>query len=120
MSLPIPTSFDIESTEASIQWRHWKKTWEFFECTAEINEKTDKVQIATLLTILGESCRRIYDTFTFEKKEIKISDILNKFDQYIESRDNIIFERCVFQMRTQESQETLANYITEIKIMSKK
>ena len=27
---------------------------------------------------------------------------------------------CVFQMRTQESHETLANYITEIKIMSKK
>ena len=55
--LPIPQTFDIEAHDAETQWKHWKKSWEYYVCASELDEKKPKVQVATLLTIMGEDCR---------------------------------------------------------------
>ena len=93
-----------------------------------IRRKKYKIHVATLLTVLGETCKRVYETFEFEeceedkktKKIITTNIVIAKFIEIIEPQTNILFERCVFLRRNQDSEETLTQYITELKIISKK
>ena len=118
--LPIPQTFDIEAHDAETQWKHWKKSWEYYVCASELDEKKPKVQVATLLTIMGEDCRRIFETFNIDQEDINTQKVLDKFNERIEPQNSTIFERCLFQRRDQETAETLTNYITELRILSKK
>ena len=118
--LPIPQTFDIEAHDAETQWKHWKKSWEYYVCASELDENKPKVQVATLLTIMGEYCRRIFETFNIDQEDINTQKVLDKFNERIEPQNSTIFERCLFQRRDQETAETLTNYITELRILSKK
>ena len=126
MSLPVPMTFDIDAEDSHIEWKTWKKNWEYYACATELEEK--KMQVVTLLTVLGETCRRVYETFEFEefeedkkiKKIITTNIVISKFNDIIEPQTNILFERCMFLRRNQDSEETLTQYITELKIISKK
>ena len=54
--------------------------------------------MSILLTILGESAQKIYENFTFDKEDEKkdITNILKKFNEYVEPQINQIFERYMF------------------------
>ena len=61
----------------------------------ELNKKHVKVQVASLLTIIGEKARDVYSTFTdweSEESKQKGTPLLDKFTAYCQPRRNILFE----------------------------
>ena len=120
--LPVPEQLDMEATDISIRWPIWKKKWEHYYAATELEKKNGSTQVSILLTILGESAQKIYENFTFDKEDEKknITNILKKFNEYVEPQINQIFERCMFYRRYQQEHESFERYVNDIKTMSKR
>ena len=55
----------------------------------------EDVQVATLLTVIGEDARTVYQTFQFDNAgdEKKIAPVLKKFEDYCQPRKHVPFAR---------------------------
>ena len=81
--------------------------WEIYTLATELNKKAQPVQVATLMTVIGEDAREVWSTFTDWAEEgdnQKIALVLKKLGEYCEPRKKIPFKRYFWDlsMRQQE------------------
>ena len=84
------------------------QAWTVYALAADLTDKDEKVQVATLLTIIGEDAREVYSTFDWENEgdEVKMELVLKKFSDYCEPRKNVPFKRYKFNRREQAAGES--------------
>ena len=113
-SLPPPAMLEIHHTQAAERWKRFKTAWTNYSIATGLNGKEEAVQVATLLTVIGEEAREIYTTFTWSAAgdETKIQEVLDKFQEYCQPFKNIPFERYKFNQRAQEMGESYDQYRT--------
>lgn len=91
--------------------------WRNYALATELTEKSEDVQVATLLTVVEEEAREVYSTFSGwgnDGDQNKIEPVLNKFATYCQPRKNVPFERCRFNQRVQEAGESYEQYRTAL------
>ena len=69
--------------------KKFKRAWLNFSSATELNKKPEPVQVATLLTVVGEEAREVFATFidwAEEGDDEKIAPVLDKFAAYCEPR----------------------------------
>ena len=118
LNLPPPTPLDIHDQNAAEKWKKFDLAWNSYALATELNKKSEAVQVATLLTIIGEEARDVYSTFTdwaAKGDEKKIAPVLQKFAEYCQPRKNVPFERYRFNRRTQEAGESYDQYKTALR-----
>lgn len=116
--LPPPPALEIHDTQAAEKWKRFKRAWSSYSLATGLSEKDDAVQVATLLTVIGEEAREVFSTFSgweHEDDSTKIVPVLDKFEQYCQPHKNIPFERYRFNRRTQEPGETYDQYRTALR-----
>ena len=87
----------------------------------ELSAKSEAVQVATLLTVVGEEAREVFSTFSnweHDGDEGKIGPVLEKFEKYCQPRKHVPFERYRFNRGTQEAGETYDQYRTALRKLS--
>ena len=117
-TLPPPAALDIHDAQAADKWKRFKWAWTNYALATQLNEKPEAVQVATLLTVIGEEAREVFSTFTgwsSEGDDAKIEPVLEKFAQYCQPRKNVPFERYRFNRRIQEPGETYDQYRTALR-----
>ena len=80
----------------------FKLAWSNYSLATALNEKNEAVQVATLLTVIGEEAREVFSTFSgwaTDGDESKIGPVLAKFEQYCQPRKHVPFERYRFNRR---------------------
>ena len=60
MDLPAPRSLEIHDMAAAEKWRAFKFAWESYTLAKGIMMKDERIQVATLLTVIGEEARTVY------------------------------------------------------------
>ncbi len=116
-TLPPPTALEIHDPQAADKWKKFKRAWTNYSLATELTVKTEAIQVATLLTVIGEEAREVFSTFndwTRAGDETKIDPVLQKFEQYCEPHRNVPFERYRFNRRVQEAGETYDQYRTAL------
>ena len=63
-TLPAPQPLEIHDPQAADKWKKFKRAWENYALATELSKKSESVQVATLLTVIGEEAREVYSTFT--------------------------------------------------------
>lgn len=97
-------------------WRLWKQKFENYLLATEISRKSDPVKIAQLLHFIGEEGFHIYNSFSIDNPaELKLKDVLDKFEEHFLPRKNLAYERFKFFTRKQATNETIEQYITDLK-----
>ena len=84
-SLPLPTLLDIHDQNAAEKWKKFNLAWNSYALVPELDTKSEGIQVATLLTVIGEEARDVYSTITDwanEGEENKIAPVLQKFSEY--------------------------------------
>ena len=117
-TLPPPMPLDIHGAQAADSWKKFKRAWLNFSLATELNKKSEPVQVATLLTVVGEEAREVFATFTDwaeEGDDAKITPVLEKFAAYCEPRKSVPFERYRFNKRAQELGESYEQYRTTLR-----
>ena len=101
-----PLSRFIPQTPQRNAGKKFLLAWENYALATELTKKAEGVQVATLLTVIGEEAREVYATLNDwenDGDEKKIKPVLKKFGEYCEPRKNVPFERFKFNRRVQES-----------------
>ena len=114
--LPVPQPLEIHDSQAADKWKRFKRAWASYALATGLDEKAEKVQVATLLTVIGEEAREVFATFTWAEAgdEAKINIVLRKFEQYCQTRRNVPFERYRFNRRLPEPGESYDHYRTAL------
>ena len=101
-------------------FRKFKQQFQIYMTASGLIDKEDVVTSSTLLHIIGTDSLEIFNTFTWEENgdDKKVDKILEKFEEYCKPRKNIVFERHLFNTRTQ-GDESVDVFITDLKILAK-
>ena len=94
--LPLPQPLEIHDPQVTEKWKRFKRAWTNYELATGLNDKDEAVQVATLLTVIGEEAREVFFTFTdwaAKGDDAKIEPMLAKFEGYWQPRANIPFKR---------------------------
>ena len=99
--LPPPPPLAINDGQAADKWKKFELTWRQYSLTAGLGEKEEEVQVATLLTVIGEEAGDVFSTFTWATAADakKIAPVLQKFGDYCKPR----IERSVREISLQQT-----------------
>jgi len=112
-----PSALEIHDPWAAEKWKKFKMAWIHYSLATELSKKSEEVQVAILLTVIGEEAREVFSTFTGWTKvgdEAKIGPVLQKFEQYCEPHRHVPFERYRFNRHVQKAGETYDQYRTAL------
>ncbi|KAF2883942.1 hypothetical protein ILUMI_22234 [Ignelater luminosus] len=97
-------------------WKFWKQKFNTYLKATEICKQSEETQCAQLLQYIGDEAIHIYNTFKFEKDEVdKINKLIEKFEEYFKPKNNLVLERHKFFTRKQMQEETILQYVTDLK-----
>ena len=98
-------------------WKDFKEKWEIYEIASGTAEKEPLKRLATFLHVAGNDALEKYRGFAFENENDKrdIEKVLEKFDNDCKSTVNILTERSLFYSRKQRADETVEQYVTELR-----
>ena len=121
MDLPAPRALQIHDMAEAEKWRAFKFAWQSYALGKAITTKDDKIQVATLLTVIGEEARTVYQTFQWDNdgEEDKIEAVVQKFEDYCEPRKNVPFSRYFFHQRQQQQGETYEKHKKELRRLAR-
>ena len=92
------------SGKLSDNWRKWKQRWNLYKVAYGVNEKSEDIQRAIFLHMIGEDALRIYDTFVFKIEENnQVVPLFQKFESYFSPKKNITYERYLFNTCIQDN-----------------
>lgn len=101
-------------------WKKFKQSYEIYMTASGNNSKTPEVKAAILLNFLGEEGLDLFNTFNLNEEDEKKPEIIIKaFDDYVNPRRNVIFERFIFHQRIQKENEDFAVFLRDIKTLVK-
>lgn len=112
-----PSELDIESLNLAETWREWKEAWNLYNISSGLSEKEDKIQIATIQSVLGARARRVLKTLPNINVDITartVTGIVAALEAYCIPRKNVTHERYVFRMTVQEDR-TFDTYLTDLR-----
>ena len=112
-TLPLPAPLEIHHENAAEKWKKFSLACNSYSLATELNMKSQAVQFATLLTVIGEEACDVYSRFTDwaeEGDQDKIGPVLQKFATYCQPRKNVPFEHYRFNRRTQDVGESYDQY----------
>ncbi len=95
-------------------WPRWKKRFELFRQASGLSTDVPVKQVNTLLYCIGEEAETVLTSTNTTDVERENYDIIEKFDSHFKVRKNVIFERAVFNRRSQLEGETADQYIMEL------
>ena len=102
------------------QWRLWSQEMRLYlKLSMKNDSEEDKCN--TFLYIVGRKGREIFNTWTIPAAEQNKIDVLfTRFEQYCIPKRNVTLERYCFNSRSQESHESLDQYLTELKRLAQR
>lgn len=110
-------NINITSGALSDSWNKWSKGFKIYFEACELSKKSPQIQVNILLHIIGEQCRELYEQF--DSKCNTVDEILEKFKNYFTQKKNLTVERHKFFTRNQNENESIEQYVYELKKLSK-
>ncbi|XP_055914355.1 uncharacterized protein K02A2.6-like [Eupeodes corollae] len=110
---------DLKSTNLAAAWKIWKKQFKIFLAASDLLSDSDFRKNSLLLHHIGPESFEIFDSFDVDEETIKHADLITKFDAYFLPKCNVIMERFNFFSRRQSTSESIDEFLTALKNLSK-
>ena len=68
-TLPTPAPLDIHDSNTSQKWKRVFLAGTNYALAREFGNNSEAVQVATLLTVIGDEGRKVYSTFTRDNED---------------------------------------------------
>ena len=86
------------ATNKAEAWRHWKMSWDLYKVASGLDQKEEKIQVATLLHVLQKECVESFSNFlwTSEGDWDKLEAVEEKFNAHCAPLTSRHFNRFLF------------------------
>ncbi|XP_041472642.1 uncharacterized protein K02A2.6-like [Lytechinus variegatus] len=115
-NFPVPSPMDMKG-DLRGNWKFFQSQWENYEIALELDKKPDKVRVATLVSLIGKECYKLYTTLE-ESQKTTTTQILDAMKKHFDPTTNVIFERYQFNTRNQGERETIDQYVTALRSLA--
>ena len=96
-------------------WPRWIRRFERFRQGPELQSKSEESQVNALIYIIGDKANDVLHSFGLLTEEKKVyKTVKEKFDNYFEPQQNVIFEHARFNQRKQQTGKTVDDFITDL------
>lgn len=96
-------------------WRMWKQEMKLY-LNLTMSKSTEIDKCSAFLYIIGRPGREIFNTWSLpEDQQNKIDILFEKFEAYCKPKHNVIMERYRFNSRVQQENESLDEFLTDLK-----
>ena len=111
---PGPLVLDAQVAENQ---RKFITRFEIYLVAAEKEKKADKIKVNLLLNCAGSDAIEEYTHFTYDADESphNFADVCKKFSELCQGAKNVIYERLVFNQRSQKEGERIDNFVSDLK-----
>ncbi|CAK1599497.1 unnamed protein product [Parnassius mnemosyne] len=118
---PTELSLDGSPVGRADAWKWWKVQFNLFLKASGVHKEEGSIQASLLINLIGSDGFDVYETFTFDSEEQRedIEILMKKFDEYFGVQSNITLLRYNFFTRYQETGESIDQYVTALKLLSK-
>ena len=115
-SVNAPPALDL-STDVATNWTLWKEQWENYAIVVQLEAEPAALQKAIFLNTIGPNAFQIYKTLDVPRGQDpnQLDTVLQMFDEYSTQYTNVIYERYVFNTRSQKPDENVDTYIRVMK-----
>ncbi|XP_045502933.1 uncharacterized protein LOC123699928 [Colias croceus] len=102
-------------------WKKWRTQFNLFLKASGVHKEDSAVQASLLVNLIGPEGFDLFETFHFEQEKDKdnVSLLIKKFDEYFGAKPNLTLARYNFFMRNQEVGESINQYVTALRLLSK-
>ena len=116
-----PEKFHPSGKNAAQDWKMWRQMWDNYCILTDLNSQEQSYQKALLLHCLGPEGVKVYNGMEFAPGEdsSKASIILMKLDAHFMGSRREYFERFQFNRRDQHAGESIDEYVSVLRNMSK-
>lgn len=106
-----PGKFNFQADE----WPKWSRRFERYRIASGLKCKNESEQVNMLIYIMGEKADDIFLSFKLtDVQENQYSVVIDRFNKHFIPQKNEIFERAKFNSRTQQTGETVKEYLTTL------
>ena len=113
--IPPPSKIDMTGDQAS-NLEFFQDNWKNYATANKLDQKDKKIVAATLLSIMGKECLHVCRNLPMTEEQRQDADvILTKLDEYFVPKRNTIYERYVFNCRSQKPGESFDQFLTELR-----
>lgn len=115
-----PEKLNFEAKNLSTTWKKWRNQFSLYSDLA-LAEKDESIKKKMLLYVIGERGREVYPTLTITQSEDDrtLINILDAFETFCIPTVNVTVERYRFFSRNQDSSESIDDYNTALRTLSK-
>ena len=105
-----------------VAWKKWRQRFHIYMVASGLDRLPDEVKTKVLLHSIGTDALDVYNTFPVvdqvsqedDQEESKFERTISNFDEYFLPRLYVTYERHRFFTRSQLSEETIDQYVTEL------
>lgn len=97
-------------------WMYFKLQFQNYSIATGLDTKSDQIQVATLLSIIGKDCLKVYTRLDIDATtKSTVDGIIKALDGHFEPETNVIYERFVFGSASQEPNESIDQYVCRLR-----
>ena len=110
----------VLSSNKCENWKLWKQQWNNYVILSKLDKMEATVQLAMLENCLGSDGLKICNSLTFGTDETKdMKAVLMKLEETFIGELNETYERYMFNLRKQQSGESIDDYVTDLRNLAK-
>lgn len=115
-SIPLPKAINIHEGDISENFNFFKRSWENYLIASGLESQTEQTKKAVLLTAIGEDIFKRYHNLPFTEDEQATEKLLlEAIGKNLTPVVNKRYERAIFNLAQQESDESYDNYIVRLR-----
>ena len=114
-NLPVPAPKEMQGDLVN-NWEFFCTQWQDYEFATGLNEKSNKIRIATLRSIMERECLRAFQNLEISEKDRKKPErCLAALETYFKLTQNEIYERYIFYNCDQAPHEMVDQWVTKLR-----
>ena len=99
-------------------WRVWKSRFETYLVAKEMDDKSNKIKKAVLLTCIGPEAHERYETFGMAADSTLVQ-VMDKFESHFKGEKRTVFHRFQFWSLARSEGEPIMEFIGKLKLLAK-
>ena len=110
----------VLSSNKCENWKLWKQQWNNYVILSKLDKMEATVQLAMLENCLGSDGLKICNSLAFGTDETKdMKAVIMKLEETFIGELNETYERYMFNLRKQQSGESIDDYVTDLRNLAK-
>ena len=120
--IPAPSKLALEDDSCLAEnWKRFKRSWNNYEIASNLKAESKEYRCAVFQTMIGDAALQKLEGFAFGENESEndIDVVLNKFEEFCVGSTHEAFESYRFNVRNQQTNETIDAYVAELRKLAK-